>query len=483
MRYLYKFLLVFTWVCIQSSIIIAQQTGWSTDYAYYGKGGKLTYTPDDLGNIIPDFSNVGYQYGDTDIPDVPVKVEVTPVDGDDGATIQAAIESLYDVTPDANGFRGAVLLKAGTYEIAGQLTISKSGIVLRGEGQDDNGTVLIAAGTGDRVLVDISTSASLVTDKATKATVAEDFVPLGRKYVVVGDASAYSAGDDIALYRPGTDNWISDLKMDQISDDSDGLPSTQWSASSYNFYFERKVTRVNGDTIFFRNPVVMALDKHYGGGYVYKSSFNRLENIGIENICFKSEYASETDEDHSWTAVQFNNVENGWARDLTSWYFAYSCVSVESGARLISVLDCSCFEPKSIITGGRRYSFYCTGQLNLFKGCQATEGRHDYVTGSRVCGPNVFTQCTARNAYNDIGPHHRWAMGTLFDVIDTDGEINVQDRDNMGSGHGWSGANQVFWNCEGASSICQSPWVSAKNYNFGWIGDKLLQYYKWKAGG
>jgi len=63
-------------------------------------------------------------------------------------------------------------------------------------------------------------------------------------------------------------------------------------------------------------------------------------------------------------------------------------------------------------------------------------------------------------------------MGTLYDMVETDGGINVQDRGASGTGHGWAGANQVFWNCAGASSICQNPWVSAKNYNFGFIGEK-----------
>jgi hypothetical protein len=67
-------------------------------------------------------------------------------------------------------------------------------------------------------------------------------------------------------------------------------------------------------------------------------------------------------------------------------------------------------------------------------------------------------------------------MGSLFDRIETDGEINVQDRDDMGSGHGWAGANQVFWNCVGSGSVCQNPWASAKNYSFGFIGEKLAGY-------
>ena len=72
---------------------------------------------------------------------------------------------------------------------------------------------------------------------------------------------------------------------------------------------------------------------------------------------------------------------------------------------------------------------------------------HDYVTGAQVCGPNVFYNCTASQTFADIGPHHRWSVGTLYDNIVTDGEINVQDRGQMGSGHGWAGVTQVLWNC------------------------------------
>ena len=448
---------------------LAQEQSWSPEHVFYGPGGSLSYTPDEKGNIIPDFSHVGYMYGDEAIPDVPVLTEISPVDGDDGASIQAAIDMVEALTPDENGFRGAVLLKKGTYEVAGQLTIQASGVVLRGEGQGEDGTVIIADGTGTRDLIVIDNGSGLSIDNSSMALITEAYVPVGRKFVVVNDASDYETGDHIALYRPGTQNWISDIKMDQITA-GDGI--VQWDPSSYSFYFERLVTGISGDTLFFRNPVVMAMEEQYGGGKVYKVSFNRLEKVGVEDLCLKSAYASDTDEAHSWKAVAFKSVENGWARRVTSWYFAYACVSLERNSRLISVLDCHCREPRSLITGSRRYSFNLVGSLCLFKGCSTSEGRHDYVSASRVCGPNVFTQCSASNTHSDIGPHHRWAMGTLFDVIESDGAINVQDRDNMGSGHGWAGANQVFWNCRGSSSVCQSPWTSALNYNFGFMGYK-----------
>lgn len=89
--------------------------------------------------------------------------------------------------------------------------------------------------------------------------------------------------------------------------------------------------------------------------------------------------------------------------------------------------------------------------------CQSSEGRHDYVTGARVCGPNVFYNCSASQTFADIGPHHRWAVGTLYDILITDGEINVQDRGQMGAGHGWAGVTQVLWTAGAPCCYIKTP--------------------------
>ncbi|PTM14498.1 MAG: hypothetical protein DA408_02640 [Bacteroidetes bacterium] len=48
-------------------------------------------------------------------------------------------------------------------------------------------------------------------------------------------------------------------------------------------------------------------------------------------------------------------------------------------------------------------------------------------------------------SYADIGPHHRWATGLLFDNV-RGGAIRVQNRGASGSGHGWAGNTTMFWN-------------------------------------
>jgi hypothetical protein len=165
-------------------------------------------------------------------------------------------------------------------------------------------------------------------------------------------------------------------------------------------------------------------------------------------------------------------------RNVTAKYFAYACVHLNEWAKNISVLDCNCFEHKSVITGGRRYSFCNEGQQNLFINCAATDGRHDFVTQARTCGPNVFYNCNAKRTHADIGPHHRWSTGTLYDNIVTDGEINIQDRGNYGSGHGWVGVTQVLWNCTAKTATVQSPWVNGKNYCIGLKGGKAAGRFK-----
>src|SRR5581483_7548657 len=80
------------------------------------------------------------------IPTVPVRATVWPVADDNTANIQAAIDKVSALPLDPNGFRGAVLIKMGYYKLAMPLRIQASGVVLRGEGMGDTGTILIGAG-------------------------------------------------------------------------------------------------------------------------------------------------------------------------------------------------------------------------------------------------------------------------------------------------------------------------------------------------
>ena len=120
----------------------------TTSRVYPGPDGKLVYVPDEQGNTIHDASHAGYGGGGVAIPTVAVKETIWPVAGDNTAHVQAAIDKVSALPLDANGFRGALLLRAGYYRMALPITIRASGVVLRGEGMGDTGTILIGTGTG-----------------------------------------------------------------------------------------------------------------------------------------------------------------------------------------------------------------------------------------------------------------------------------------------------------------------------------------------
>jgi hypothetical protein len=452
---------------LASTVSVAAQKTVESKWVKQGTNGELIYQADELGNTIPDFSRVGYYHGFKQLPMVPLVREIKPSDSAEKA-IQEAIDALADQPISKYGYRGCIFLRAGTYKIAGTIKIPASGIVLRGQG---DATKLIATGKGQRTLISVSGSGSIKQD-GPSIQITDKYVPVGASSFNLASAKNLKVGDKIIVYRPATKKWISDLKMDQIEVRDTG--TKQWETNDFGLSFEREITAIENNKIFIDNPIVMAMDEKYGGGQVYAYYFTgRINNVGIENLYCESEYSSDTAEDHGWNAVQFNRVENSWVRGVTSKYFGYSCVNLGSYAKNITVVNCQSLDAKSRVTGGRRYSFNNDGQQNLFMNCFASEGRHDYVTGAKVCGPNVFYNCKAEKTHADIGPHHRWAVGTLYDNIITDGEINIQDRGNWGTGHGWSGVTQVVWNCTASKAAIQNPYVSGTNYV---IGLKATRY-------
>jgi hypothetical protein len=234
---------------------------------------------------------------------------------------------------------------------------------LRGEGDNIDGTRLIAQSKKQVSLINVSGKGNISEIKNTRVKITDEYVPVGSFSLTVSSAAGFTKGDKIIVFRPGTEQWIKDLKMDVI-EERDG--TKQWQPKEYDLQFERIITKVEGNKIFIDNPIVMVMETKYGGGEIYKYSFDgRINHVGIENIYCESEFESDTAENHGWDAIAFNKLENSWVRNVTSKYFGYSCVNLGGLAKNISVLNSNCFDHKSIITGSRRYSFCNNGPVEF----------------------------------------------------------------------------------------------------------------------
>ena len=190
---------------------------WQSSLVKITDAGELTYYPDKEGNTIPDFSRVGYHHGDKSIPAYPAKIIVSPVaNGDSRNVIQKAIDKVSQMKPDKDGHRGTVLLKRGVYKISESILITTGGVVLEGEGENVNETRLLATGKKRYSLIKVSGTGRAKEVPGTRVKITDAFVPVGTHSFRVSSGKDFRPGDRIMLYRPGTSQWIHDLKMDQI---------------------------------------------------------------------------------------------------------------------------------------------------------------------------------------------------------------------------------------------------------------------------
>ncbi|MCU0794918.1 MAG: autotransporter-associated beta strand repeat-containing protein [Akkermansiaceae bacterium] len=452
----------------------------NNSWVYPSSTGNLIHRLDERGQSIADFSNCGYRSGNVPLPDVQREiapsrwVTVSPGSGDDTALIQNAINTVKAMTPDANGWRGVVYLNAGEYQLANTVTIDAGGIVLKGAGDSPTtGTRLRATATRQYALINVTGSGSHATVANTTRNLIQKTVPAGARTFEVDSAAGYAVGHTVRIQRPSTAEWIADIDMDQLGPQSGGSSDdVPWTAGSKDLFFDRVVTNVDGNWITVDAPLPQTFESQYGGGKIWRYTWSgRIQQAGVEGLYGVSDYTSSTDENHGWTFIRFSAVQHGWVRDITAQYFGHNAVLLTGASKWITVADSQCLDPISQITGGRRYAFSNEGaELTLFINCYSRKGRHDFVFGSTIEGPNAYVQCKADTAYSDTGPHHRWAVGGLFDNITVNGNaINVQNRGNLGTGHGWAGAYMAVWNSTAGSFRVRNP-PTARNWLIGSIG-------------
>ena len=162
-----------TAVCFFTTAVVhAQKNKICTEPVCFVNNDSLVFNKDSLGNRIPDFSYCGYKAGEKAIPNAPVKIVVPLTNGDATSSIQNAINYVSKLAADNNGIRGAVLLQQGTYSVKGSLHFNTSGVVLRGSGMLQGGTILLGAGDDRATLININgkddkvmMDSSYITDK------------------------------------------------------------------------------------------------------------------------------------------------------------------------------------------------------------------------------------------------------------------------------------------------------------------------------
>lgn len=451
-----------------------------------------------------DFSRVGYHWGDEPIPVYPQYGDILlPGGGDDLPAIQAAIDAFPE------GAKGAIVLGPGVFHTGATVNLNKSGLVIRGTTGSDGALLTTILHTSsekqDIIQVGGSTYDSFL-DWSCNAYITPEHTPVGAMYVITDNSSAFHPGDRVAICRCPNSKWIEDLKMTREY----GL-KFGWLPDAFNTVWRRYVIAVEGDKVYLDNPVVMSLDRQYGGGFLVRNVLSGMKSeSGVEDLVLDCKYDKsviendyysfyspvESDENHAHSAVKMVAAEHCWARNVVSRHVFFAAVQFGTYSQHCEARSCSYESPVSLITGSRRYGYSMGGgELHLVVDCKADRARHSFVTTGDNAGPNVFTRCSDTNSYSASGPHNKWSTGTLYDCLDLKSfqsgivspspgcyvnssndrqlsQICVQDAYTYGStdDQGWTGANLVMWNCNADILVCQDPWVTGKNWAWGCIG-------------
>lgn len=456
---------------------------WQSELVRYDSKYRLVYAADAEGNRIPDFSHAGYRNGDSPIPHVRTVKTVGPIEGDNTAHLQAAIDEVGLRTPDHNGFRGALLLAPGNYPVAGTLRVNRSGVVLRGSGDGPDparNTVILATGntpvSRDVVVLGGSVSTGWRGEVAgTRTDITSEWVQVGSRSFEVADASGLKRGDNIVITHPCTEAWLASVDHGGTATDAG------WTIDSQPITYNRFIRSIRGTTVTVDVPIFEHLRRSRSQSYLYVwDRAGLVTGVGLESLRIDIQFAGDPDVDeaHAWVGVKVRQVEDAWVRDSTFLHFAKAGVETTEATR-VTVRNCRALDPASVVTGGLRYNFNCESysQQVLFADCYASKARHAFISnGASSASGIVFLRGTSEGALASSEGHRRWSQGLLWDnhrdiAPQVDLTLGIYNRGDYGTGHGWATSHSVGWNCDTGTAklVVQKP-PTAQNYAIGCRG-------------
>jgi hypothetical protein len=428
-----------------------------SEWAFGGPDHRLHYKYDARGNSIMDFSSAGYRAGGVKLPSPAVVQRLTPAAGDNTGRIQAALD---------NATTGAVVLAAGVYEIAGTLSITRSGVVLRGE----RGTVIRLTGKPHQFLEIRGTGTWR--EEGPAAPLVDAYVPAGATAFRLRDASTFHPGDRVLVLHPVTAEWIRFMGMDTLV--RDGKPQT-WISPGSVIRTDRVVDSVEGDRITLDVPLSDALDSRFTAASLVHYSFpGRITEVGVEGLRIEAPFEDVPITEPQYTALRIDAVEDGWARDLDIQETQNGIV-IGPAARRLTLTNVRITHSAAHSGAAAPADFSLQGTQILLDRCRVAggDGTWPVVTQSEVTGPLVVLNFTAD--HGGVAPHQRWATGLLVDGAKFPGAteqrpgIAFSNRATAGSGHGWDVGWAVAWNVNSPFLLVQQP-PGAINWCIGCIG-------------
>jgi hypothetical protein len=429
--------------------------------------GRLTYRTLPYGDRIADFSYAGYMGGGILLPHVPVLRTIAPSGGDDSAAIQRVIDEVSTM-PLTNGIRGAIVLKPGTFHCSQTIRIAASGVILHGNGGAKGGTTLEL--TGQPHLAIAIAGAKYIQNLGIIAHISQPYVPSGSRSITFDNASEFNPGDTIRITRHTTPQWLHFMGMDKLF--RDGKPET-WVGDSISTI--RTITGRQGNVVTLDVPLTDSYDRSFlppEGAEAGKIVITgRIEQDAVESLHIVAPARGVAMGDPLFRAITLSGLRDGWIRDILIDDTTEGIDAAPDTSR-ITIKNVVIHHTTTITSSAKPADFALRGTQLLVLRCGSVGNDLFYViTGARNQGPNVVLDSVFRGN-GRIQPHQRWSTGFLVDNTRVpEGGIDLMNRGEMGTGHGWTMAWGVVWNSSASSLVIQEP-PGAANWAIGASGSE-----------
>lgn len=431
---------------------------------------------DEAGRFLHDFSYAGYRNGERPLPtiagplfDVARFGAAPSTTADQTAAFQAALDA-------AAVAGGVVIVPAGTYRLDGVLTVTRSGVVLRGQGADRSRLWFTrTAGMSDRAHISFT---GAVRGEAPRP-LATDAAALDRE-VRLADTAGLAVGDAVSVGWAITPEFIAAHGMTGV-----------WTAfvNQWKPIFRRRVVAIDRSVSPHRVrldvPLRYPAQRRDQAGLRRETGY--LGEVGVEDLGISSAAAP----DAAWTVVRshviaLNGVADGWVRGVRSFasphpqaagkHLLCGGLLVRDSAR-VTVSDTELRAAQNRGEGGSGYLFEIgTSSEILVRDSVGAEGRHNFIQnwdfgtsgcaflrvhtagGRAFTGPNDPLPLGAASEF-----HHSLAMACLIDGALIDDGWQAQNRLYWSSGAGHTATEIAFWNSRGEGAI------TSLQYGWGYV--------------
>ena len=371
---------------------------------------------------------------------------------------------------------GIVFFPAGLYRCADLLTVSASGVVIRGEGPALS-RVYFTRFEGPEGIRHLTFAGKTV--GGTERLLVADGQPRDIT-VAVEDATGLAPGDDVAVGHVITDEFVAEHGM---------TGTWQVFNGKWQVLARREVVAVDTSAdphlvtldVPLRSPLLLRDNASLrpDGGY--------LSEVGVEHLGLANAIAW----DDAWSnerihVLSLRRCKDAWVRDVASFPSPAAPTEgpgagahLQSGgihvaeAKRVTVTDCVMEEVQNRGGGGCGYLFeiQISNEI-LTTGCVGRHGRHNFIQnfGFGVSGC-VWSKCLSEQGeainipeypefvmtgYSEF--HHSLATANLIeDCVFHDGWKAV-NRGAESSGAGHTATEDVFWNLSGSGLLVSRQW-------------------------